>query len=64
MTQSGLVHILLLDGNGKAKQITQKALNQWTTRKGTLWIHLNIAYPDALNWLNKKSGLEKWALEA
>lgn len=64
MTQSGLVHILLLDGNGKAKQITQKALNQWTTRQGTLWIHLNIAYPDALNWLNKKSGLEKWALEA
>jgi len=64
MTQSGLVHILLLDGNGKAKQITQKALNQWSEQQGTLWVHLNIAHPDALNWLNKKSGLEKWAQEA
>jgi len=64
MTQSGLVHILLLDGNGKAKQITQKALNQWSEQQGTLWVHLNIAHPDALNWLNKKAGLEKWAQEA
>lgn len=64
MTQSGLVHILLLDGNGKAKQISQKALSQWTEQKGILWVHLNISHADALNWLNKKSGLEKWALEA
>lgn len=64
MKQSGLVHILLLDGNGNAKQISQKTLNRWTPKQGTLWVHLNITHQNALKWLQKNAGLEKWALEA
>ncbi len=63
MPESGLVHILLLDGTGNAKQISQKELAHWDASQGIVWLHLNLSYGDALDWLHQKSGLEKWALE-
>lgn len=63
MQKSEYVHILLLNGTGKAKHITEKQLNQLHPKDGTIWIHLNISQQEAIQWLTQKSGLEKWALD-
>ena len=53
----GLVFAYILDQNGGGEAIDWEMLDQWTTEKGPLWIHLNYANEKAKSWLFEKSGL-------
>lgn len=54
----------ILDGNGGARKISTKALNQYSPDQGILWVHLNFTDPLAENWLKNESGLDEVAILA
>ncbi|WP_163338631.1 zinc transporter ZntB [Desulfopila sp. IMCC35008] len=64
MDNNGLIHGLLLDGNGAARELGWDEINSWQASDGILWIHLNYTSPAALNWLYEKSNLDHLIVEA
>ena len=64
MENNGLIHALLLDGNGGARELCWDEINNWSASDGILWIHLNYTSTNALNWLYEKSDLDSLVIEA
>ena len=62
--KESLIHAYILDGQGSGKLIGWKEINQWTPEQGILWIHLNYEASKTRQWLSKKSGLDKFTIEA
>ena len=64
MEESGLIHALLLDGKGGGRVLGWQEIADWTPEQGVLWVHLSCTDPDAIAWLEEKSGLEPLIVEA
>ena len=60
----GLVHAMLLDGNGGASEVNWHDMDAWTPEQGCLWLHFNYAEAGAAEWLRDHSGLNALAVEA
>lgn len=64
MNETGLIHALLLDGKGGGRQLDWQEIADWSPEQGVLWVHLSCTAPDAIAWLEEKSGLEPLIVEA
>lgn len=62
--ENWLVGAFVLDEQGGAKKLTEEELTKWTPKNGFLWVHLNIAQPQATEWLKTKAKLESWAIRS
>ena len=56
--QAGLIHALMLDGEGGAKALTSQQIDNWSPQHGELWLHLDYAAYTTKEWLFHDSGLE------
>ena len=63
-TEDGLLFACLLDGKGGAKPVGWSEVDNWTSKKRPLWIHLDRSSPEARNWLHTRSGLTQPTVEA
>jgi zinc transporter len=45
----GLVHAILLDGEGGGRELTWEEAQQWTPEQGILWMHLDRGSQTAQN---------------
>ncbi len=54
-----LIFSLLLNGKGGATNYTWKDIYNWSSEKGTLWIHLSLPGDEINNWVRKKSGISE-----
>lgn len=55
----GLLHALILDGNGGARRASSADITAWTPDSGTLWVHLDRTDPDVPNWLRGTAKLDR-----
>jgi zinc transporter len=62
--ERGLVHALLLDGKGGARQIGWSEIDAWRPGQGVLWLHFDYTEPDTREWLVEHSDLPEMAVEA
>ena len=60
----GLVHALLLDGEGGARPLDWAGVRAHRPADGTLWVHLEAQHPAAQAWLREESGLGEIDAEA
>lgn len=60
----GLLHALLLDGNGGALTPAWQDVQKWIPEHGCLWLHFNCEEPDVSEWLHEKGHLKDLAAEA
>jgi len=60
----GLIHALLLDGQGSASEVALDEIHNWTKKQGLLWLHFDYTHPESEEWLLESSGLDKIIAEA
>lgn len=60
----GVRFACLLDGRGRARDLTLDELRQWQPGQGVLWIHLERDAPEAQRWLLEESGINPVMCEA
>jgi zinc transporter len=60
----GIVYAYQLKPDGSGRRLTWEKVAQWQPDQGLLWLHLDCANPDALNWLQGQSGLHPLTLES
>ena len=60
----GLLHALLLDGNGGANELNWNDANLWTPEQGCLWLHFNLDLAGVDEWMRGSSKLNELAAEA
>ncbi|MEE4277704.1 MAG: zinc transporter ZntB [Halieaceae bacterium] len=60
----GILHVLVLDGLGGARELPWEQLRDWSLDQGALWVHLDFEAPAAQEWLSEHSGLNDIAVEA
>lgn len=60
----GLIHALLLDGQGSASEIALDDIHNWTKEQGVLWLHFDYTHPESEEWLLESSGLDKIIAQA
>ncbi|MBY5992539.1 zinc transporter ZntB [Ferrimonas balearica] len=60
----GLLHALLLDGQGGARPLSWPEVAAWSPQQGFLWLHLDYSEPQAQAWLREHSGLSALVAEA
>ena len=56
--EQGLIHALLLDGQGGVKSLTAEQVAHWTPAHGELWVHMDYATYDTKEWLFNESGVD------
>lgn len=56
--ENGLLHALLLDGQGGAKSLSWAQVNAWKPEQGELWLHLDYSVYQTKEWLFNDSGLD------
>jgi len=62
--QSGLLHALVLDGKGGARQLAPADIPSLELAEGeSLWLHWDRSQPQAVAWLRKHSGLSGFACD-
>jgi len=54
---------MILDGRGKGRTIDAAAVNDWSSDQGILWVHLDVADPQASGWLARQPGLSEIAID-
>lgn len=60
--QWGLVHALVLDGNGGARQMARTELDQLQLQPHeSLWLHWDRSHPQTHAWLRNDSGLSEFS---
>ncbi len=64
VNEYGLIHALLLDGQGSASEIAIADVQKWTKEQGLLWLHFDYTHPEAEEWLMESSGLDKIIAQA
>ena len=60
----GLLHALLLDGNGGASELEWDEASRWTPEQGCLWLHFNLELAGVDEWLRASSQLNELAIDA
>ena len=50
---TGLLHALLLDGEGGARALEWAGVEAWSPNDGVLWINLDYTQPDAEAWIQR-----------
>lgn len=60
----GLLHALLLDGHGAARELSMGQAQAWKPDDGVLWLHLNLESAGADQWLRESAGVPPIAVEA
>lgn len=63
-TPDGLIHALLLDGNGGKIPFSFGEVDQWEPAQGCLWLHFNYTDTESREWLENSSGLNEIAVNA
>ena len=53
----GLIHAMLLDGRGGARDMSWDAVASWQPEQGARWLHFNFDEEAAQQWLVHHSGL-------
>lgn len=53
----GLISAYVLDGTGGGRKVGWQDIDDWTPDAGTLWVHLDYAHPQAVNWLEAEGNL-------
>ncbi|AIR90132.1 CorA family divalent cation transporter [Pseudomonas cremoricolorata] len=62
--QWGLVHALLLDGNGGGRAVARTELSDLQLQpEQSLWLHWDRSHPQTRTWLLRDSGLSEFACE-
>ncbi len=61
---AGLLHALLLDGQGGARALTWFEVQQWQPQQGVLWLHWDYTQPATAHWLAAQSALPPQAAAA
>ena len=59
----GLIHTLLLDGSGGARQLSWSDAIGWAEDQGCLWLHFSYEDSDTRNWIRNHSGLNDIAAD-
>ncbi|MBF6058137.1 zinc transporter ZntB [Thiomicrorhabdus heinhorstiae] len=59
--EDGLVHALLLDGQGGAKPLNWQEIIEWSPQQGQLWMNMDYTSKQVRNWLSEESGLN-WVI--
>jgi len=59
----GLIHALLLDGRGGARELAWTEVLAWSENQGCLWLHFDYLEPGAQQWLRTSAGLNDIASE-
>ncbi|WP_321326025.1 zinc transporter ZntB [Thiomicrorhabdus sp.] len=54
----GLIHGLLLDGQGGAKSLSWSEIKNWNPSKGELWLHMDYSVYHVKEWLFHESHLD------
>ncbi|SDJ89527.1 zinc transporter ZntB [Microbulbifer yueqingensis] len=62
--QSGLLHAVLLDGRGAARQLGWHEVEQWRPEQGSLWLHFDYTDDGVADWLRRGSGVPPLVAEA
>ena len=60
--ESGLVFACILDSKGGGQQVGWEQIDGWQPADGPLWIHLDRARPDAIQWLTESASLPEVAV--
>jgi zinc transporter len=60
----GLLHALLLDGNGSATPVEPADIESWRPQDGLLWLHFDVAQRRAGKWMQTTLGLDPFVVEA
>lgn len=62
--QSGLLHALVLDGQGGARHVAYAEVSYLELGDGeSLWLHWDRSHPQAQAWLREQSGLSSFACD-
>ncbi|OZY39955.1 zinc transporter ZntB [Pseudomonas fragi] len=62
--QWGLVHALVLDGEGGAREIARTELNDLQLQAHeSIWLHWDRSHPQTQNWLRESSGLSDFSCD-
>jgi len=56
--EQGMIHALVLDGQGGAKFLNASQVANWTPEQGQLWLHLDYSAYDTKEWLFHESDLD------
>ena len=64
VNEYGLIHALLLDGQGLASEVALDEIHNWTKDQGLLWLHFDYTHPESEEWLLESSGLDKIIAQA
>ncbi|MGD8122642.1 zinc transporter ZntB [Vibrio sp. TRT 2004] len=59
----GLIHALLLDGNGGSRKLSWQEVNQWDESESGLWLHFDYSHQEARDWIKRCSGLNEIAVD-
>lgn len=57
LAPTGMVHALLLDGEGGASDYPWEKISRWTPDDGCLWLHFNFEDAQTRRWIREESGL-------
>lgn len=60
----GLLHALLLDGNGGARPVEPADIEKWRPEDGLLWLHLDVAEKLPVRWMRTTLGLDRVVVDA
>lgn len=63
-TNEGMVHALVLDGRGSARELDWSELPQWKPEDGLLWVHFDYSHSRASDWIKQQSGLDEIVADA
>ncbi len=59
----GMIHALVLDGNGGARSLSSSEVQSWAPEQGELWLHIDYAAADAKEWLFKDSAIDETVID-
>ncbi len=64
LMSTGLLHALVLDGRGGARELDWAGVNAWLPADGILWLNLDYTAPDVATWLVERAGLDELTRDA
>lgn len=59
----GLIHALLLDGEGGSRKLSWDEVNQFDESQSGLWLHFDYSHEETRDWIANCSGLNEIAVD-
>jgi len=63
-SSTGMIHAILLDGNGGGRLLSWDEMRTWKASMGTLWLHFDYTVDSVIDWVRNDSGLDSLIAEA